>query len=240
MIRIIKKWKYVITIIIFIIVIGFICYLKFNLLKEEDNIVTNIDMVKDDMEIEKNTILEEENKKIRVDIKGAINNSGVYEIENGSRVIDLINLAGGLTNNADTSLINLSKVLSDEMVIYIYTKEEVKNSNLINTVIKVIEKECVCPNIENDGCINDKIEDTISNKPKDETNEINENNDSHLININSASLEELMAIPGIGKQKAEAIIKYRKDNKFKSIEDITNVSGIGNSLYESIKAYITV
>ena len=239
MIRIIKRWKYVITIILFVIVIVFLCFLKFNLLKEKDNIVSNMDIVKDSVDIEKEMI-EEENKKIRVDIKGAINNPSVYEIDTGSRVIDLINIAGGLKDNADTSLINLSKILSDEMVIYIYTKEEVRNSNLVNTVIKVIEKECVCPNIENDGCINDKIEDTISNKPSNDNNETSDNNDSHLININNASLDELMTIPGIGKQKAEAIIKYRKDNKFNSIEDITNVSGIGNPLYESIKAYITV
>ncbi len=237
MIRIIKRWKYVITIILFVTVIVFVCYLRYNLLKEEDTIVSNMDIVEDDVDIEKE-IIKEENKKIRVDIKGAINNPGVYEIDNGNRVIDLINIAGGLKDNADTSLINLSKILSDEMVIYIYTKEEVRNSNLVNTVIKVIEKECVCPNIENDGCINDKIEDTISNKPKAEDNEIINNNS--LININNASLEELMTIPGIGKQKAEAIIKYRKENKFNSIEDIINVSGIGNSLYESIKAYITV
>ena len=235
MIRIIKRWKYVITIILFVTVIVFVCYLKYNLLKEKDNIVSNMDIVEDDVDIEKE-IIKEENKKIRVDI----NNPSVYEVEKGNRVIDLINIAGGLKDNADTSLINLSKVLSDEMVIYIYTKEEVKNSNLVNNVIKVIEKECVCPNIENDGCINDKIEDTISNKPSDDNYETSDNNDSHLININNASLEELMTIPGIGKQKAEAIIKYRKDNKFNSIEDITNVSGIGNSLYESIKAYITV
>lgn len=231
MIRILKKWKYVITIILLFIFIFSVYYLKIKLRNEENNIVDDLN-IEESIDIEKDINDENiDNKKLRVDIKGAINNPGVYEIDNGNRVIDLINIAGGLTNNADTSLINLSKVLSDEMVIYIYTKEEVKNSNLVNTVIKVIEKECVCPNIENDGCINDKIEDTISNKP---------DNNNGLININSATLEELMTIPGIGKQKAEAIVKYRQENgNFNSIEDIKNVSGIGNSLYESIKAYIT-
>ncbi len=230
MIKILKKIKYIITIIIIIIFIIYLYNLKNNLKKKENSIANNSNII---------DIMNEDNDKeyldrIRVDIKGAIKNPGVYEIDKDSRVIDLINIAGGLLNNADTSLINLSKVLSDEMVIYIYTKEEVKNSNIVNTVIKVIEKECVCPNIQNDGCINDKIEDTINNKEQDD-NEIN-----NLININTASLDELMTIPGIGKQKAEAIIKYRKENPFKKVEDITNVNGIGNSLYESIKAYITI
>ena len=49
------------------------------------------------------------------------------------------------------------------MVIIIYTKEEVANSNIVETVIKVVEKECICPNIENDSCLNNEIEDTITN-----------------------------------------------------------------------------
>ena len=62
-----------------------------------------------------------------------------------------------------------------------------------------------------------------------------------LININTATSEELQTLPGIGQTKAEAIIAYREDNgDFSSIEDITNVSGIGESTYENIKDYITV
>lgn len=234
MIKFLKRMKYIITFILLVVFIIYIYILKVNLRKKQYEITNNTDSIEinDDVHVDEDSSLE----KIRVDIKGAIIEPGVYEVDKGNRVIDLINMAGGLTDNADTSLINLSKVLSDEMVIYVYTKEEVKNSNLINTVIKVVEKECVCPNIENDGCINDKIDVTISNK-KDNNDDGSLNS---LININTASLDELMNIPGIGKQKAEAIIKYRKDNKFESIEDITNVSGIGDSLYESIKKYITV
>ena len=111
------------------------------------------------------------------------------------------------------------------MVIIIYTKEEVKNSNIVDTVIKVVEKECICPNIENDGCLNTEIKDTIG--------------ETKLININTATIEELMTISGIGESKAKAIIEYRNKNKFEKIEDILNVSGIGNNLYEEIKIYIT-
>ena len=188
-----------------------------------DSNIENIDILND---ISNNTKDSEEEIYL-VDIKGAINNPGVYKVPVGTRVNDVINAAGGLTDNADTSLINLSKLVIDEMVIIIYTKDEVQNSNLVNTVIKVVEKECVCPNIENDSCINDKITDTITNG-------------SGKVNINTASMEELSKLDGIGESKAQAIIKYREENgNFKTIEDITNVSGIGSSVYEKIKDNIT-
>ena len=144
-------------------------------------------------------------------------------------MVSAIILAGGLTKEADTSVTNLAKKVTDEMVIIIYTKNEVKNSNIVDTVIKVVEKECVCPNIQNDGCLNTEIKDNISN---------NENNS--LVNINTASVEELQTIDGIGESKAKSIVEYRNNNGlFKRIEDIKNVEGIGDKLYETIKVYIT-
>lgn len=113
------------------------------------------------------------------------------------------------------------------MVIIVYTKEEVKNSNVVDTVIKIVEQECVCPNVKNDGCLNTEIDNTISNG-------------NGLININTATLEQLQEIDGIGESKAKKIIEYREEKgKFTSIEDIMNVDGIGEKLYETIKAYIT-
>ena len=115
------------------------------------------------------------------------------------------------------------------MVIIIYTKEEVKKSNVVDTVIKVVEKECVCPNIQNDGCLNTEIKDNITN-----------NENGGLVNINTATKEELLTIKGIGESKAENIIKYRETNgSFKKVEDIKNVEGIGENLYETIKIYLT-
>jgi len=116
------------------------------------------------------------------------------------------------------------------MVIIIYSDEEVLNSNVkeIETVFKVIEKECVCPNIKNDSCINTELD----NEQNDENNV--------LININTGTLEELMSIPNLGEVKAQSIIEYRTENRFNSIEDIMNVSGIGEKLFEKIKTYITI
>ena len=158
-------------------------------------------------------------QKVVVDIKGMIKSPGVYEVESSSRVNDVINIAGGLLEGADTSLINLAKIVEDEMIIIIYSKEEILE--------KYKEEVCICncPEITNDACIN-----TNTN------NEINK-----IVNINTATKEELMTISGIGESKAESIIKYREENgNFNFIEDIKNVSGIGDSLFEQIKSYITV
>ena len=186
------------------------------------------DIVEEESILElKNEIVFENGNLCTVDIKGAVKEPGVYLIECNKTVNDVILLAGGLLKNSDTSVINLAKKITDEMVIIIYTKEEVKNSNIVDTVVKVVEKECVCPNIQNDGCINDEIADNI--------------NQSKLININTATLEELLTLPGIGEAKAKAIIKYRVDNNgFKEIAELLNVDGIGTKLYEEIKVYLTI
>jgi competence protein ComEA len=156
---------------------------------------------------------------LKVDIKGAVKNPGVYEVEMGNRVIDLIEKAGGLLKGANTDYINLSKVLSDEMIIWIYTDSEIEKLKLGNTIIEYIEKECNCPSVSNTACIN---------------------NSSSLININTADLNLLMTLSGIGESKAKAIIDYREKNSFKSIEDIMNVSGIGESAFVKIKDFITI
>lgn len=222
--RIIRKIIYPLTIIIILIVVICIIYTKKYLVSNQyDEIDTKNNIIKEEV-----TIKEEVAKMYTVDIKGAIKNPGVYTVSSDSKVNDVINLAGGLNKDADTSLINLAKKVTDEMVIIIYTKEQVKNSNIVNNVIKVVEKECVCPNIQNDSCLNNDIEDNITN------------NNKELININTATKEELETISGLGESKANNIIKYREEvGKFNSIEDIKNVSGIGDALYEKIKIYIT-
>lgn len=220
--RIIRKIIYPLTILLFIFIIICMIYVKNNL---NNNKYDEIEVVND---IVKESISEEQPTKYMVDIKGAVNSPGVYQLDSNLTVNDAIKMAGGLTKDADTSIINLAKKITDEMVIIIYTKEEVKNSNVVDTVIKIVEKECICPNIQNDGCLNDSIKDNISNK------------DEELVNINTATLSELETISGIGESKAKSIIEYRQKNGlFEKIEDIMNVEGIGESLYEKIKIYIT-
>lgn len=164
---------------------------------------------------------------IVVEVKGSVKVPGVYEVKKGSRVSDLIHEAGGLLDNADTSIINLSKELEDEMVVVIYNDEETNEMRKGSTSVKYIERQCVCPILENDAC----IEEVISNNSID--------NKTGLVSLNTGTIEELMTLPGIGESKAKLIIKYRDENGgFKKIEDIMNVKGIGESMFEKIKSYI--
>lgn len=223
MLRFLKKYKYVITIFLFMLIIFYIVFVKVNLKSKEKNLVDNQVVINEVEKVE----VDLKDDLVYVDIKGAVKKPGVYKINSDKKIIDVITMAGGLMENANTDNINLSKKVTDEMVIIIYTDEEVKNSNIVDTVIKVIDKECVCPNIQNDGCINTEINDSITNVNK-------------TININTATLEELMSINGLGEAKAKAIIKYREENGyFKIIDDLLNVSGIGEALFEKIKEYIT-
>ena len=148
---------------------------------------------------------------IKVEIKGAVLNPGVYELGNDSRIEDAIKIAGGLNEDADISIINLSKKLNDENVIIIYTKDEVKKIKSGNKVIQYIENECNCPIYQNDACIDP---DTLVN-----VNDNSSENNTNKISINKATLNELQKLTGIGKTKAQAIIDYRnKNGSFKTIE----------------------
>lgn len=217
-----KKYRYIILSGLLIIV-----FLFFN--KNSDEIELTSDL---SLEI-KEEVTEEipKEEKIKVDIKGAVKNPGVYEINSNGRVADAIEISGGLTNDADTSTINLSKNLTDEMVIIIYTKEEVEEMLKGSTSIKYIEKECICPKIENDAC----IDNVIDNKP--DTNTSNE----QKVSLNSATIDELMQLPGIGEVKAKAIIAYREENGgFKTIEELLEVNGIGESTFNKIKDQLSL
>lgn len=188
----------------------------------------------DDFSLVENDLVKEEvkeNSNIKVDIKGAIINPGVYELEDNATVLDAINKSGGLLETADTSTINLSKRVFDEMVIIIYTQAEINEMRKGTTTVKYIEKECICPKLENNACIEDKI----TNADQDD------NTSSGKISLNKASLKELMTLTGIGEAKAQDIIDYRnKNGPFTKIEDITKVSGIGSKTFEKIKDQLTL
>jgi competence protein ComEA len=237
-IDIIKKYHLYILIsliIILIIIIGFM-YAENVSKKEIEPIIE-----------EKEEIIE--TKTVRVDIKGYVKNEGVYELEEDKRVIDVINAAGGLLKGADTSVINLSKKITDEMVIIIYSEKEMKEFRENNKIEKYenVESTCVCPDTSNDACIEEKelstTTKTSQNNSKTTNSEIDQNSNEtkdEKISINTATKEELTSLSGIGESKAEAIIKYREENgQFETIEDIKNVSGIGDSAFEKIKDFIT-
>ena len=220
-----KKKEIIIVSIILILLILTIFY-WLNLKKNNKKVIKKDKEVVQKLEKKEE---KEEIKSVKVDIKGEINNPGIYELDESKRVIDVIELAGGLTNNADTSVINLSKKLKDEMVIIIYSKYQVKNFEATKEKEKVVEEKCIQENenaLKNDACIND-------------TNSKDTNTIQGKININTASLEQLQTLPGVGESKAKSIIEYREKQKFKTIEDIKNVTGIGDSLFAKIKENIT-
>lgn len=188
-----------------------------------------------DLEVEEkktnNLDIEEAIKYITVDIKGEVKSPGVYKIEEGKRVIDAINASGGLTKKAVTKYINLSKVLKDEDVIII---------NNISELEKIEDKKNIEEiKINNKSNISVKESDVITNDKSDIVKE-SDSNKNTIVNINTCTLEELLSINGIGESKAKSIIEYRENvGLFTSKEDIMKVSGIGNSLYDKIKDYIT-
>lgn len=220
-----KKQKIIISIVVSIILILALIYVYQNLYAEDDEIIlANEENV---LDAETNEI-EDSNEEISslnngkeeetvvVHVIGEVNNPGVVTLPEGSRIIDAINKAGGKTEEADLSKINLAYIVEDGTQIYIPRINE--NLNEVSLI--------------SDGAGVGVIV-TDSNV---EENEVNTK-----VNINTASKEKLETLPGVGETTAQKIIDYREANgKFKTIEDIKNVSGIGDAKYESLKDKITV
>jgi len=227
--------KYKIIIILTILIIILLLALLYTFLRpnKKEKIIESFEIKEETKEEE--SIKEE---KIKVDIKGFIKKPGVYEMDVDSRVIDVIEKAGGLKENANTEYINLSKKIIDEMIIIIYSNDDVEKFKETEKEVIYIEYECVCPDNLNDSCITE--EDTVNtNGVKVEKDTIEKDTiekEDNLVSINTGTLDELMTLSGIGKSKAQAIITYREENgKFEKLEDIMNVSGIGESAYSKIK-----
>lgn len=148
---------------------------------------------------------------IIVDIKGAVKEPGVYQMTNKDRVIDLIERAGGVTLDANTRHINLAQLLTDQLSINIQTNDEVSSAQASET-----------PTNESMGMLSQ------STSPR-------------KIDINQATQEEFETLPGIGPSKAAAILAYREEHgPFKAIEDLMNVSGIGQKTFDKLATSIQV
>ena len=209
----------IITIIIFIVSIFLYKQKSSNSFKEEYMTEIFEEESNDNMEYtetleEDTTIINEDSidrNKIIVEIKGEVAKPDVYQLEEGSIIKDLIDMAGGVTEEADLSRINRA--------------EELLNHELI-----II------------GNINDETESSVvQNNSTYSSNGNNSDKVSTLININTADLEQLKEITGIGNIKAQSIIDYREANGgFKSLEELKNVDGIGDKTFEKIKEQITL
>lgn len=171
------------------------------------------------------------NGKIVVDVAGEVNNPGVVTLDEGARIIDAINAAGGETEHADTSYINLAYILEDGVRLYIPNYDEVKDSLAENKIDnESIKNESIMSDPGGQSIIQDDV--TLAKS---------QNSKQSKVNINKASMEELKTLPGVGDTVAKAIIDYRdKNGKFKNIEDLKNVNGIGNSKFNNLKDLITI
>lgn len=158
---------------------------------------------------------------IFVHIDGYINNPGVYEIKENDRIKTLIDKAGGFKEGYSIKNINLAAKLSDGDKIYIPSVSEEKNSENNNNI-----------NINSSG---------KGQNVKADRNNVSIMKNNSKININTANISELKQITGIGESTANKIIDYRENvGKFKKIEDIKEVKGIGEAKYESLKNKITI
>lgn len=147
---------------------------------------------------------EPKKNSIKVYIIGEVSNPGVYEMEEGARIEDVVNAAGGFTDMAYDRSVNLAAKVSDEQQIIIYNKDEADKG--------------IVSSSQNGDNIN-----------------------SAKININKATEGELTRLTGIGEAKAKNIVQYREENgNFTSVEQIKNVDGIGDKLFEDIKDDITI
>ena len=173
----------------------------------------------------------EEKQSIAVHICGAVNNSGVFFLEEGKRVYHAIELAGGLRADADGDYINQALLLEDGMKIVIPTKEETKQWKEREEKEQEVEAKLY----EEKGTEDDYIQyaDSASSTVGNEM--------AGKVNLNTADENLLCTLPGIGTSRAKSIIDYRtKNGAFKTIEDVMKVSGIKEAAFEKIKDLITV
>lgn len=213
-----NKKKIISIALVIALIIGFIIYMVIN--NQNDNEINFEELVanqnneenEQESETNENNTQEETKKEIVVHVTGEVKKEGVVYLEEGSRVVDAIKRAGGETKEADLSQVNLAYVLQDGQKIYIPNKNE-KISAYIS---------------ENMG---ENVEENNTTTKKEGTK----------VNINTAGLEELDQLPGIGPAIAQRIIDYRKEHgEFKKVEDVQEVKGIGDAKYSEIKDSITV
>ena len=160
-------------------------------------------------------------EQICVYICGEVCVPGVYMLPEGARICDAVEAAGGLTQEASRDYWNLAERLVDGAMISVPTEAEAKER--LGAGAGQGASEMTGQKTLSDGA------------------DIAASSDDSRVNLNTATAEELMTIPGIGEAKAKAIVSYRQENgDFSSIEEIMNISGIKEGLFRQMKDYIMV
>ncbi|MBN2901600.1 helix-hairpin-helix domain-containing protein [Limosilactobacillus mucosae] len=151
--------------------------------------------------------------KVCVDVKGAVNQPGVYTLGKNARVQEAINAAGGVHADADMRQVNLAKQLQDQQVVYVPAQGE----QLPGSLMTGMAADQTGPSLSAGG------------------------QDAPRINLNQASKEELCQINGIGDKKADMIIQYRQQHgPFKSVDELKNVDGFGDKTVAKLKEQVAV
>lgn len=212
------KQKKILVIAGIIVTIGMIYFIYNGIGKSEEIDLNENILVSNSVTKENNIEIQssEEEDIVVIHITGAVKVPGIVKLKEGSRIEDAIEAAGGLTEDADISKVNLAYILDDGIKIRIPSswEEDIKDSNIL---------------------MEDSGENIVQETSPSSTNL------NGSININKATEAQLETLPGIGSSLASRIIEYREQNgNFSNIEDIKNVSGIGESKYENIKDFICV
>ena len=178
--------------------------------KEEDTAKKKDDAVPD---------TEDRPEKLYVHVCGYVNQPGVYELQQDSRVFEAIEAAGGMTTTAAFSYLNQAELLKDGQQIYVPSQEEVDSGKVMSTRNAS----------ESDETSSVQVVENVSGQ------------DDGKVNLNTASKEELLTLNGIGDVRAQAILKYREEHgEFRSIEELMEVEGIKKGTFQKLKDQIKI
>lgn len=205
-------------------------------------------------EIKEEEKIEESKAKIYVHIDGMVKKPGLIELKEDARLNEAIEKAEGLTEKADTELINLAMQLEDGTKIYIPSVDDRKkneenkkeNEGIIGDETRLGEDNGIIKLGKEDGEIGSNNSNKNSGKTTTKTSVASNNTNvrkkgSGKVNINKASKEQLMTIKGVGSSTADKIIEYRnKEGGFKKLEQLLEVSGIGESKFNKMKGSIVL
>ena len=166
-----------------------------------------------------------------VDVKGRVNQPGLYALQPGARVADAIAKAGGISPDGDAERINLAEPLVDGSALIVPAKGNAASTGQSGIVSAVI------PSAGVSGSAPSAAKAAPAQTSKDPAAEKADKG----VNINTAGLQELMTLPGVGESRAHAIIQYRSEKgAFRSPEELKRISGIGDKIYERMKEHVRI
>ena len=202
-----NKNKYLLITIILVFTLLTVMVINLNanskeyIIGDTDSSTIQDESIADDAE--KENYEQEENSKVTVFVSGEVLYQRVVELEKGKRLIDAVEICGGLTEKADLNAVNLALVLEEEGH---YIIPAIGDTNVVNA-----------------------------------TNLNQMNSSSNLVNINSADIELLKTLPGVGDVLGQRILDKREElGKFTSIDQLNDVSGIGDKKFSDIKDKVTI